>query len=86
MVLMKLPGLSQNRAHLFWALQLFGWIGWVVLFTIRDLYWVGYSYFLLLYWSTMFFGLKFYHKIEPFLQRQGQTFLLTPPERSRGIS
>lgn len=145
---MKLPDLSQNRDHLFWALQLFGWTGWVVLFTIRDLYWgqpltrmglllvdasagflltvvlryiyravwerpiavrvivvlvasyaiaaiwqpvknyaqfefyeefeavakmgymayfsgiIGYSYFLLLCWSGMYFGLKFYYQLQ----------------------
>ena len=31
--------ISQNRSRQFWALQLFGWSGWVMLFAIRDAYW-----------------------------------------------
>ncbi|MCB1694015.1 MAG: histidine kinase [Pseudomonadales bacterium] len=36
---MKLSDLSQSRDYQFWALQLAGWSGWVVLFALRDLYW-----------------------------------------------
>lgn len=36
---MSLAELSQNRHYLFWTLQLIGWTGWVILFSIRDAYW-----------------------------------------------
>ncbi|MEX2326534.1 MAG: histidine kinase [Pseudomonadales bacterium] len=32
-------GLAQNRNRQFWVLQILGWSGWVILFTIRDYYW-----------------------------------------------
>lgn len=31
--------LGRDRTYLFWALQLGGWTGWVVLFALRDVYW-----------------------------------------------
>ncbi len=30
---------TRDRTYLFWTLQLGGWTGWVVLFSLRDLYW-----------------------------------------------
>ena len=35
----QLSKISQNRNYQFWALQLLGWSGWVILFAIRDAYW-----------------------------------------------
>ena len=36
---MKLNELPTNSNYQFWTLQIVGWSGWVVLFTIRDFYW-----------------------------------------------
>ena len=36
---MKLSELTTNSNYQFWTLQIVGWSGWVVLFTIRDFYW-----------------------------------------------
>ena len=36
---MKLDEFPTNSNYQFWTLQIVGWTGWVVLFTIRDFYW-----------------------------------------------
>lgn len=36
---MKLDEIPTNSNYQFWTLQIVGWTGWVVLFTIRDFYW-----------------------------------------------
>ena len=145
--------IAQNRSYQFWLLQLFGWAGWVTLFSLRDAYWghafansgllvadaavgvmlttllrlvyqlvwdstiltrgatvliasyiaaaiwqpfknslqfyyhddfsmvhdhgymsyftgiIGYSYFLILFWSGLYFGLKFYRQLQEETQR-----------------
>ncbi len=38
-ILIQLSEINQNRNYQFWALQILGWTGWVVLFAIRDAYW-----------------------------------------------
>ena len=35
----KFSDFLQHRQYQFWALQLVGWTGWVILFAIRDTYW-----------------------------------------------
>ena len=37
-MLIQLSNVSQDRSYQFWALQVLGWTGWVLLFAIRDAY------------------------------------------------